>query len=63
MCAHMYVCVCMCMWRPEANDGCLPQSLSILFFETVSLTEPDACHLRLGGKPESQDMSVSATQS
>lgn len=38
----MYVDVCkiVCIWRYEANTGFPPLSLSILVFETESLTEP-----------------------
>lgn len=36
MCAFM----CTCMWRSEANTGCLPEFFSTLLFEAGSLCEP-----------------------
>lgn len=30
------------LWKPEVDTGCLPQSLTILFFEARSVTEPVA---------------------
>lgn len=35
----MYAYVCLCM-KPEVDDGCLPQTLSILHIEAASLREP-----------------------
>lgn len=32
MCVHM----CLCMWRPEVDIGCLPQSLYTSLLETGS---------------------------
>lgn len=34
----MYMCIC-----PDLYTGCLPQSLSTLFFKMGSLSEPEAC--------------------
>lgn len=51
LCAHRQVrgsaraYVCVCMKRPDVNIKCLPQSLSILFFETRSLIKPGAHQL------------------
>lgn len=38
---HIWVCLCFCtwVWRPEVDNGCLPQSLSTLVFETRTLAE------------------------
>lgn len=37
LCMCVSVCVHMCMWRTEADTGCFPQLLSILFYWVFSL--------------------------
>lgn len=32
-------CTSMCLWEPEVNAFCSPQSLPLLLFEAVSLVE------------------------
>lgn len=43
VCMHacMHACLCVHVWRPETEAGCLPQWL-YLILETGSLTEPQA---------------------
>lgn len=48
-CAH----VCVFMWRPENSLWCLPQSTSIFFFESRSLTEPGCWQFGWNGLPAS----------
>lgn len=43
---YMYVRVCVHVWRPETEGGCLPQWL-YLILETESLTEPQAHFVEL----------------
>lgn len=49
MCVHIPVCVhvCVCMWRPKADAGCLLWCFSTLLTEVRSLTEPEACQFWL----------------
>lgn len=42
VCACVCVHVCTCVWRPEFSIRSLPPSLSMLLFETGSVTEPGA---------------------
>lgn len=32
VCSHVWACMCTCVWRPEVDVSCLPQSLPTLFF-------------------------------
>ena len=42
MCMYMLICMCACMYRPDVNIKCLPQAVSVLFFETASFIKPGA---------------------
>lgn len=39
---QMHVYTYACLWRPEADRGCLSQLLSTIFLQTGSLTEAGA---------------------
>lgn len=45
ICLHKCAHLCVHVWRPKINSGCLPLLPSVLFTETVSLTEPGAVHI------------------
>lgn len=38
----MWVCACLCVWKPEGDNSCLPPLPSTLFFATRSLDESGA---------------------
>lgn len=48
MCVH---CMFTNMWRSEVNVRCLPQSLSILLFETEFFIEPQTHPIQLDWLP------------
>lgn len=43
---RVYICVLLCVWRPEVNSGCLPLLISTLYFKLLAfVTEPEVGYL------------------
>lgn len=46
LCVHMHLSVCMYVWKPEGDAGCLPELLFTLFTEAWSDWTRDS-HIQL----------------